>query len=91
VRKRYLRRYKDNDDDQTRQLISVEEMTCLINSTLDARDKAIITLFAKTCIRRKELIALDVDDIDWVEQNIRLKPAAKRTNRTRISIPHQKI
>ena len=67
VRKRYLRRYKDNDDGQTRQLISVEEMTLLINSTLDARDKAIITLFAKTGIRRKELIALDIDDIDWVE------------------------
>lgn len=82
VRKRYLRRYKDNDDGQTRQLISVEEMTRLINSTLDARDKAIITLFAKTGIRRKELIALDVDDIDWVEQSIRLKPTAKRTNRT---------
>jgi len=82
VRKRYLRRYKDNDDGQTRQLISVEDMTRLINSTLDARDKAIITLFAKTGIRRKELIALDVDDIEWVEQSIRLKPTAKRTNRT---------
>jgi len=82
VRKRYLRRYKDNDDGQTRQLISVEEMTRLINSTLDARDKAIITLFAKTGIRRKELIALDIDDIEWVEQSIRLKPTAKRTNRT---------
>jgi len=82
VRKRYLRRYKDNDNGQSRQLISVEEMTLLINSTLDARDKAIITLFAKTGIRRKELIALDVDDIDWVEQSIRLKPTAKRTNRT---------
>jgi integrase/recombinase XerD len=82
VRKRYLRRYKDNNDGQTRQLISVEEMTSLINSTLDARDKAIITLFAKTGIRRKELIALDVDDIDWVKQSIRLKSTAKRTNRT---------
>ena len=82
VRKRYLRRYKDNDDGQTRQLISVEDMTRLINSTLDARDKAIITLFAKTGIRRKELIELDIDDIGWVEQSIRLKPTAKRTNRT---------
>jgi integrase/recombinase XerD len=82
VRKRYLRRYKDNDDGQTRQLISVEQMTLLINSTLDPRDKAIITLFAKTGIRRKELITMDVDDIDWVEQSILLKPTAKRTNRT---------
>ncbi|NYT02719.1 MAG: site-specific integrase, partial [Methanosarcinales archaeon] len=54
VRKRYLRRYKDNDDGQTRQLISVEEMARLINSTLDARDKAILALLAKTGIRRGE-------------------------------------
>jgi integrase/recombinase XerD len=81
VRKRYLRRYKDNDEGQMRQLISVEEMTHLINSTMDVRDKAIITLLAKTGIRRKELITLDVEDIDWVEQSIRLKPTPKRTNR----------
>jgi integrase/recombinase XerD len=81
VRKRYLRRYKDNDEGQMRQLISIEEMTHLINSTMDVRDKAIITLLSKTGIRRKELITLDVDDIDWVEQSIRLKPTPKRTNR----------
>ena len=81
VRKRYLRRYKDNDDGQMRKLISIEEMTHLINSTMDIRDKAIITLLAKTGIRRRELITLDVDDIDWVEQSIRLKPTPKRTNR----------
>ncbi|MGB7570760.1 MAG: site-specific integrase, partial [Methanothrix sp.] len=73
VRKRYIRRYKDNDDGQMRKLISVEEMARLINSTLDVRDKAIITLLAKTGIRRKELITLDVDDLDWVDQSIRLK------------------
>src|SRR5512137_3230991 len=82
VRKRYIRRYKDNDDGQMRKLILVDEMARLINSTLDVRDKAIITLLAKTGIRRKELITLDVDDIDWVEQSIRLKPTPKRTNRT---------
>ena len=74
VRKRYLRRYKDNNEGQMRRLITVEEMARLINSTLDIRDKAIITLLAKTGIRRKELITLDADDIDWVEQSIRLKP-----------------
>ena len=82
VRKRYIRNYKDNDEGQMRKLISVDEMTKLINSTLDVRDKAIITLLAKTGIRRKELITLDVDDIDWVDQSIRLKPTPKRTNRT---------
>lgn len=82
VRKRYLRRFKDNSDGQERKLISVEEMASLINSTLDIRDKAIITLLAKTGIRRNELITLDIDDVNWVEQSIRLKPTAKRTNRT---------
>lgn len=82
VRKRYIRRYKDGDEGQMRKLISVEEMAKLINSTLDVRDKAIITLLAKTGIRRNELIKLDADDIDWVDQSIRLKPTPKRTNRT---------
>ena len=82
VRKRYVRSYKDNDAGQMRKLISIKEMTMLINSTLDIRDKAVITLLAKTGIRRNELITLDIDDIDWVEQSIRLKPTAKRTNRT---------
>jgi integrase/recombinase XerD len=82
VRKRYLHRYKDNDDGQTRKLISVEEMARLINSVLDIRDKAIITLLAKTGIRRKELIKLDVEDVDLVDGSIRLKPTPKRTNRT---------
>ncbi len=82
VRKRYLRRYKDNDDGQARKLISVEDMANLINCTMDIRDKAVITLLAKTGIRRHELVELDVSDIDLIENKIRLKPTAKRTNRT---------
>lgn len=56
VRKRYIRRYKDNDDGQARKRISVEEMANLINGTLDIRDKAVITLLAKTGIRRNGLV-----------------------------------
>ncbi len=82
VRKRYLRRYKDNDDGQARKLISVEDMARMINSTLDIRDKAAITLLAKTGIRRHELVELDISDVDLIENRIRLKPTAKRTNRT---------
>jgi len=82
VRKRYLRRYKDNGDGHERQLISVEAMAAMINSTIDIRDKAILTLLAKTGIRRNELISLDILDVDLVENRIRLKPTAKRTNRT---------
>lgn len=62
VRKRYIRRYKDNNEGQMRRLISVEEMTKLINSTIEIRDKSIIALLAKTGIRRRELITLDLDD-----------------------------
>ena len=54
----------------------------MVNNEMDIRDKAIITLLAKTGIRRNELISLDVSDVDFVEQKIRLKPTAKRTNRT---------
>ena len=82
VRKRYLRRYKDNNDGQSRKLISVEDMARMINSTLDIRDKAVLVLLAKTGIRRNELVSLDVSDVDLIENKIRLKPTAKRTNRT---------
>jgi len=81
VRKRYIRRYKNADPPAVRKLISVEEMSMLINSTLSVRDKAIITLLAKTGIRRGELLSIDLEDIDWQEQSITLKPKAKRTNR----------
>ncbi len=80
-RKRYLKQYK-NQHDPERKLISVEEMASLINSILNPRDKAIVTLLAKTGIRRGELIRIDADDIDWVEQSIRLKPHPKRSNCT---------
>jgi integrase/recombinase XerD len=76
VRKRYLRRYKeenDGDSESPRKLLTIQEMSLLINSVIDTRDKAILTLLAKTGIRRGELIAMDIDDINWVEQSIVLK------------------
>jgi len=57
-------------------------MAMLINSILNPRDKAIITLLAKTGIRRGELMNIDLDDIDWIEQSIQLKPHRKRSNCT---------
>lgn len=83
-RKRYLRQYKADIQfsESRRKLISVEQMRILINSILDPRDRAIVTLFAKTGIRRKELINIDIDDIDWMEQFILLKPHPKRSNLT---------
>ena len=80
-RKRYLRRYKNDCEDPERKLLSVEEMSKLVNSIMDPRDKAIAILFAKTGIRRGELLKLDIDDINWLDYSIKLKPTPKRTNR----------
>jgi len=80
VRSRYIRSYKETPEG--RMLISVEDMANLINCTMDIRDKAVIALLAKTGIRRNELVTLDMSDVDLVEMRIKLKPAAKRTNRT---------
>jgi integrase/recombinase XerD len=82
VMTRYLQSYKGNMQQQTHKLISVEEAAALINSLVDVRDKALVLLLLKTGIRKKELISLDIEDINWAEQSIRLKPTAKRTNRT---------
>jgi len=83
-RKRYLRQYKFDSCNKRsiRQLISVEQMSWLINAILDPRDKAIVIILAKTGIRRKELIKIDVDDINYEEQSILLKPHPKRSNLT---------
>lgn len=80
-RKRYLRNYKDDANDPGRKLLTVEEMSLLVNSILDPRDRSIAVLFAKTGIRRNELLSLDVDDINWVEYSITLKHTPKRSNR----------
>jgi len=80
-RRRYLRRYKTEEEQHVRRLLSVEELAKIVNSTLDPRDRAIIVLLAKTGIRRNELIRLDVDDIDWENYKIILKKTPKRSNR----------
>jgi integrase/recombinase XerD len=87
VRKRYLRQYKketEGDVESSRKLLTIQEMSSLINSIIDSRDKAILTILAKTGVRRGELIAMDVTDINWVEQSITLKPRKfkKRSGRT---------
>jgi len=79
-RKRYLKTYKKGRVASRRKLLSVEEMSLLINSVLEIRAKAIMTVFAKTGIRRGELIGIDVDDIDWSENYIKLKKRRKRSN-----------
>ena len=79
-RKRYLTTYKKGQVVSRRKLLSVEEMSLLINSVLEIRLKAIMTVFAKTGIRRGELTRIDVDDLDWSESSIKLKNRRKRSN-----------
>ena len=55
-------------------------MSLLINSTIPIVEKAIITVFSKTGVRRGELIDIDVKDIDWNLGRIELKPKNKRSN-----------
>jgi integrase/recombinase XerD len=81
IRKRYLQSYKNNGLNHTHKIISVEEAAALVNSLVDIRDKALVILLFKTGVRKRELIAMDVEDINWQEQSITLKPTAKRTNR----------
>lgn len=83
VRKRYLRRYKSDDSEaQERKLVDVEQLRALVDSVMIPRDRAIILLMAKTGVRRGELISIDLGDVDLVSLKIRLRPKAKRSNRT---------
>lgn len=78
-RKRYL---SDNSKTQIeRQIPEPEELSEFINFIPKIRDKCINVVFAKTGIRRNELIDIDVDDIDFEEYLIELKQKKKRSNR----------
>ena len=79
-RKRYLATYKNEDSPQQRKLISIEDASILVASTLETRDRAIMLLLLKTGIRRSELCSIDVSDVDMNALTITLKPAAKRSN-----------
>ena len=79
-RKRYLNTYKNHQPTPPRKLISVEEMALLINSTLEIRDRTLMTVLAKTGVRRSELISMDVEDVDFERGMIRLKRKNKRSN-----------
>ncbi len=81
IRKRYLKQYKENNNNGSkRKLVTVEQMAQFVDMILDVRDKAIAVLLAKTGIRRRELVAIDLDDINWDEMSITLKPTHKRSN-----------
>jgi integrase/recombinase XerD len=78
-RRRYLRRYKD--EETIRKIPDLATMSKFINSIPKLRDRCIIVVFAKTGLRKSELISLDVNDFKWATQSIILKPKPKRSNR----------
>jgi len=81
-RRRYLRHIKkDTGPENTRQIITIQQMAELVYTTEDPMIKAIIMVLAKTGVRRGELIAMDLEDMDMAKGVIYLKPTAKRSNR----------
>lgn len=81
VRKRYLKSYKSDGEKHTHKLISIGEAAKLIRSMVDIRDKTLLALLFKTGIRRGELLAIDLEDINLEDQSILLKGFRKRSNR----------
>ena len=79
-RKRYVTPLVKRCSSTPRQLISVEQARALVHSILDPRDRAINVLLAKTGMRRGELVSINLNDIDWGRQSLRLKHKAKRSN-----------
>jgi integrase/recombinase XerD len=80
-RNRYVHQYKEQLAQDVRQLISVEDAARLVNLILDSRAKAIFMLLFKTGMRASELLALDVEDVNLLKREIKLKPTSKRSNR----------
>ena len=78
----YLSRIKHQyNGDNSRQLISIEQMRQLVSLDMPTLDRAILMILAKTGVRRGELIAMDREDLNLEKKEIILKPKAKRTNR----------
>jgi integrase/recombinase XerD len=80
-RRRYLSSYKNEDTPQRRKIITIEDASMLVASTLETRDRSIILMLLKTGIRRSALCSLDVNDVELQELTVTLKPTAKRSNR----------
>jgi len=76
-----LSSYKhDRNNGSMRKLVNVKEMAYFVDIILDIRDKAMAVLFAKTGIRRRELVTIDLNDVNWDNMSITLKPTHKRSN-----------
>lgn len=82
IRKRYLSQIKTvKGGENERQLISIQDMRNLILGAESPLDLAILTILAKTGIRRGELLGMSIYSIDFEHGIIRLPPKAKRSQR----------
>ncbi len=80
-RKRYLRIKDHEGGENTRQLISVQQMQLLVSAAGGIREKALILTLAKTGMRIGECWGLKVYDINTEKGIIRIPAKAKRSNR----------
>ena len=81
-RKRYLTNHKQKTNgDNSRQLISIDQMIELISSAEEILHITLMLVLAKTGIRKGELLAMDIYDLNLGKGEIIIKPKAKRTNR----------
>lgn len=81
-RKRYLRVKLQYNGENTRQPGSIEQIKVLLSlASSEIFAKTIILFLVKTGIRRGELIAMDIQDIDLENGVFHVKPKPKRSNR----------
>ena len=52
--------------------LSIEQVTLLLNTVDDVRDKAIIALFTDSGLRLSELVNIKLEDIDWESRTIQV-------------------
>jgi integrase/recombinase XerD len=83
-RKRYIRTKEQRNGENTRQLISVNRMRDLLALTREFDDilaEAIITFGAKTGLRKGELIAMNIQDLNFENYQFTVPPKRKRSSR----------
>jgi integrase/recombinase XerD len=80
-RRRYLRTKEQENGENARQLISVQDLRLLLSAAPGIREKALIMVLAKTGIRRGELLSLRKEDINLHAGTIIISAKAKRSNR----------
>lgn len=81
-RRRYLARIRScTGGENTRQLISIQQMQLLVTSARTDHDRAILLVLAKTGMRRGEFLDLKLEDLSLADNTLRVPAKAKRSNR----------